>query len=206
MRYGYQLLVQSFPLDAGTAFTTMLADLLLVVTNLLKDQVGKGQGGIQRGQLAANRLVGQGDIRFVDQLVLNLGPGILKNGAQLDFTDFTHPGHGTAGLGRFHTQGQMDRIIAELAERVLIGFAFCIENFKVSGKQVGNRFYVFEKRTDDTQAEEIIDRHHASAVVGFVLLAKLVEVGLKAFDAVLDGRSETLRFKDQTNILGKLLQ
>jgi hypothetical protein len=76
----------------------------------------------------------------------------------------------------------------------------------VSDKQVGNSFYVFEKRTDDTQAEEIIDRHHASAVVEFVLLAKLVEVGLKAFDAVLDGRSETLRFKDQTNILGKLLQ
>ncbi len=69
------------------SFPAMLAQFVLVVADFLENQVGKGQRGIECGKLAADRLFRQVDVRLVNQLMLHLGPGILKDRAQLHFTD-----------------------------------------------------------------------------------------------------------------------
>ena len=85
-------------------------------------------------------------------------------------------------------------------------FALCFQKLVVPGDQGRDGIDVLQERTNDPQAEEVIDCRDAARVVGDVHLAKLVIISLETFDAELDGRCKTLLLKDLTDILNQQVQ
>ena len=100
----------------------------------------------------------------------------------------------------------MHRIVAELTERVLARFALGFQQIEIFGDQAGNGFDVLEKRTDNPQAEKVVDSRDALAAVGLVLSAQLVEICLEILDSKLDRRGQSLLFENLSYRLGQLLQ
>ncbi len=76
----------------------------------------------------------------------------------------------------------------------------------MSRDQAGNRFDVFQKGTNNTQAEKVVDCCNATVAVCTVRLAQFIKVGVKTFDAVFDCRGKAMLLQNHANVLGNFLQ
>ncbi len=87
--------------------------------------------------------------------MLDFSPGILKNGAQLNFANVADSRQTRFKKFLIRLDGQMDRVISKFAERVLSRFAFVLDDLEVCLQQLLDGFDILKKWTDDPEGKKI---------------------------------------------------